>query len=116
MRNIAPLAWGGPSGAIAFFRKDSAAVKPHRGTLILVLGILSLVGCGIFSGIPAWIMGNNDMKEICAGTMDPAGEQLTYIGRILGMVCCIQSLVMGCVVAICSAVVIDGGVTAQACL
>ena len=82
MRNIVPSAWGGPNGAIAFFRKDSAAVKPHRGTLILVLGILSLVGCGIFTGIPAWIMGNNDMKEIRAGTMDPAGEQMTNIGKL----------------------------------
>jgi hypothetical protein len=31
-------------------------------------------------------MGNSDMKEIKAGAMDPAGEQLTNIGRILGIV------------------------------
>ena len=66
-------------------REDYA---PHRGTMILVLGILSLVGCGIFTGIPAWIMGNNDLKEIRAGRMDPDGEQLTNIGRILGMISC----------------------------
>lgn len=61
-------------------------MKPHRGTLILVLGILSLVMCGIFTGIPAWLMGNGDLKEMEAGTMDRSGEQLTKIGKILGMI------------------------------
>jgi hypothetical protein len=72
-------------------REDYA---PHRGTLILVLGILSLVGCGIFTGIPAWIMGNGDLKEIRAGRMDPEGEQMTNIGRILGMISCILTAVI----------------------
>jgi predicted Zn finger-like uncharacterized protein len=74
-------------------RRSRRNLAPHRGTLILVLGILSLVGAGIFTGIPAWIMGNNDLKEIRAGRMDPEGESNTNIGRILGMVCCIMSLV-----------------------
>src|SRR5262245_37497475 len=64
-------------------RKDYA---PHRGTLILVLGILSLTGASILTGIPAWILGNQDLKEIRAGRMDPEGESNTNIGRILGMV------------------------------
>jgi hypothetical protein len=34
-------------------------------------------------------MGNNDLKEIRAGRMDPEGETMTNIGRILGMVQCI---------------------------
>lgn len=61
-------------------------MKPHRGVLILVLGILSLVGCGIFAGIPAWVMGTNDLKLIDAGTMDPSGRGLTQAGQILGMI------------------------------
>ena len=60
-------------------------MKPHRGTLVLVLGILSLVVCAPL-GIAAWIMGNNDLKEIAAGTMDPSGQQTTNIGKILGMI------------------------------
>jgi predicted Zn finger-like uncharacterized protein len=74
-------------------RRDFA---PHRGTLILVLGILSLTGAGILTGIPAWIMGNHDLAEIRAGRMDPEGESNTNIGRILGMVSTIMGLV-GCV-------------------
>ena len=61
-------------------------MKPHRGTLILVLGILGLVMCGIFTALPAWIMGNSDIKQMDAGTMDPTGRGMTNAGRILGMI------------------------------
>ncbi|MBC8868000.1 MAG: DUF4190 domain-containing protein [Planctomycetes bacterium] len=70
-------------------------MKPHRGVLILVFGILGLTVCGIFGPV-AWIMGNADMKEIRAGRMDPSGEQMTNIGRILGMVGSILILVSMC--------------------
>ena len=67
-------------------------MKPHRGTLILVLGILSLILCGIFAAIPAWIMGSNDLKEMDAGMMDPSGRSLTNAGRILGMISTILNI------------------------
>jgi hypothetical protein len=60
-------------------------MKPHRGTLILVLGILSLVLCAPL-GVAAWIMGNGDLKEIDAGTMDPSGRSTTNAGRICGII------------------------------
>lgn len=60
-------------------------MKPHRGTLILVFGILGLVTCQIF-GIVAWIMGNNDLREMDAGIMDPEGRANTSAGRICGMI------------------------------
>lgn len=74
-------------------------MKPHRGTLILVFGILGLVGCGPILGIPAWIMGNTDLKEIAAGRMDPAGQGNTKVGKILGMISCILAII-GIVVGI----------------
>jgi hypothetical protein len=64
-------------------------MKPHRGVLILVLGILSFVLCGIFTAIPAWVMGSADLKEMDAGMMDPAGRGMTGAGRILGIIICI---------------------------
>ena len=67
-------------------------LEPHRGTLILVLGILSLVMCGFFTGIPAWFMGRNDLKKIKAGLMEPEGEGSTKGGMICGIICCIISL------------------------
>lgn len=62
-------------------------IKPHRGTTVLVLGILGLVVCGI-CGIFAWTMGNADLREMDAGVMDRSGRDMTNIGRILGMVAC----------------------------
>ena len=73
-------------------------MKPHRATLILVFGVLSLIVCAPL-GIFAWIMGNADLKEIAAGTMDPAGKDRTKIGRILGMIGT-ALLVIGIVVTI----------------
>jgi len=67
-------------------------MKPHRGTLILVLGILSLIVCAPL-GIVAWIMGNADLKQIEAGQMDPEGKQLTTIGKILGIIATILLII-----------------------
>jgi len=64
---------------------QSYIMKPHRATLILVLGILSLVLCAPL-GIAAWIMGNGDLKQIDAGTMDPSGRSTTNAGRICGII------------------------------
>ena len=64
-------------------------LEPHRGTLILVLGILSLVLCSFFTGIPAWTMGKGDLAKIKDGMMDPEGEGPTKAGMICGMICCI---------------------------
>ena len=67
------------------------SLRPHRGVLILVFGILGLVLCFPF-GIAAWIMGNGDMNEIRSGRMDPTGEGLTQAGRICGIVATILAL------------------------
>jgi hypothetical protein len=60
-------------------------MKPHRGTMILILGILGLVVCGPL-GIAAWIMGAGDLKEMDAGTMDPSGRGATQAGKICGII------------------------------
>lgn len=60
-------------------------VRPHRGAMILVFGILGIVCCVIF-GIVAWVMGNNDLQAMQAGQMDRSGEGLTKAGKIIGMI------------------------------
>jgi hypothetical protein len=84
----------------------------HRGGLILALGIIGLVACGPV-GIAAWVMGNNDMKEMEAGRMDPEGKQLTQVGKILGMVAT-AFLVLGACVFVLYIIVIAGAVGAGA--
>lgn len=71
-------------------------MKPHRGTLILVFGILSLVFCAPL-GIAAWIMGNGDLKQMDAGTMDPSGRSNANAGRICGIIGTVL-LILGVVV------------------
>lgn len=78
---------------------DSAAFQPHRGTMILVFGIISwFITCPIF-GILAWVLGNSDLRDMAAGRMDPTGEGLTKAGKIVGMIHVIFTgavILMGC--------------------
>ncbi len=57
---------------------------PH-GTLILVLGILSIVACGILGPV-AWIMGNKAIKEIDANPAAYSNRGNAQAGRIIGIV------------------------------
>ena len=92
---------------------QSAILQPHRATLILVLGILSVVICFI-CGIVAWIMGNADLKAMDAGTMDPSGRGMTQAGKIIGIVGTILGAiwVLGAIVWILFVFVIIGGAAA----
>ena len=87
-----------------------SGLEPHRGTLILVLGILSLVLCGLFTGIPAWIMGKGDSAKIKDGVMDPEGAGMTKAGMICGMICCILTAVGLAIVLFI--VIVGGGLAA----
>lgn len=59
--------------------------QTDNGTLILILGILSIV-CIPLLGPVAWIMGNNALASIGAGTGNPVGQGNVTAGRICGMV------------------------------
>ncbi len=59
--------------------------EPHRGMLVLIFGIIGLFTCAIFS-VLAWIFGNEDLKKMESGRMDPAGRDTTNAGRILGII------------------------------
>lgn len=79
--------WEAPAG----IRRDW---EPHRGTLVMTLGIVSVcvAGCGMLAviGLPmaiaAWVMGRRDLKKMEANIMDPRGEGFTRAGWILGIV------------------------------
>ena len=65
---------------------SSGGLQPHRGTTVLVLGIVSLFVCGIILGPIAWVMGNADLKAMAEGRMDRSGEGNTKAGKICGMI------------------------------
>ncbi|GIV06064.1 MAG: hypothetical protein KatS3mg016_1639 [Fimbriimonadales bacterium] len=66
-----------------------------NATLILVLGILSIV-CLPILGPVAWIMGNNALKELDQGFGDPNARGLVVAGRILGIIGTVL-LILGCI-------------------
>jgi predicted Zn finger-like uncharacterized protein len=88
-------------------RRDS---EPHRGTLILTLGIVSIVTAwllgpiGLCVGIITWVMGQRDLKKMKANLMDPQGLGSTQAGWICAIIgtafgglttlCCVGYMVM----------------------
>lgn len=59
--------------------------EQSQATTILILGILSIVCCGLV-GIAAWIMGNNELRAIDEGRRPPENRGTANAGRICGII------------------------------
>lgn len=81
-------------------RRPRPQYEPHRGALILVLGILSIVMLCFPLGIVAWVLGNGDLQRIRNGQMDPDGEGMTRAGWICGMLGVALSVLGGCFITL----------------
>lgn len=101
-----------PPAAQAPAPQQQAPMKPHRGGMILAFGLIGFLCCIIFA-IIAWVMGNNDLKEMAAGRMDPSGEGLTKAGKIIGMISVILAIV-GAVIWLIMLIVGMGAAAANA--
>lgn len=79
--------YGVPAAAGSFAPAAPSYQTPHRGSLILLLGLMGifLQPCPVFAVI-AWVMGSNDLREMEAGRMDRSGMDLTRAGMIMGMI------------------------------
>lgn len=67
-------------------RTASGFATPHRGGLVLALGIVGwLVSCPVFA-VLAWMLGSSDLREMREGRMDAGGHGLTQAGQMLGMI------------------------------
>ncbi len=69
-------------------RRDTV---PHRGGLVMVLGILGLVflPCGLVGlglSLCAWWLGSSDLARMRDGMMDREGQSNTRIGLICAMI------------------------------
>lgn len=80
-----------------------ASTEHPQGTTILVLGILSLVICGLLGPV-AWVMGNNAMKEINANPSGYTNRGSVQAGRICGIISSVL-LILGVVAIILITVV-----------
>ena len=106
------LASGGRSGNPFADAGRGAGVRPgfepepHRGGLILGLGLAGLlVTCPLLS-LLAWILGNHDLRKMREGRMDPSGMGLTEAGRIIGMLLTLLWILIFAVAVFVSVVVI----------
>lgn len=80
-----PPAYGAPV-------PGGAAANHPRATLILVLGILSIPCCGLFTGIPAIILGKSAQDEIANSGGAIGGAGLVKAGFICGIVGTVLSI------------------------
>src|SRR5688572_24844670 len=65
---------------------NERSFETGKGAIVLVLGILSFVGLGCLTGIPAWVLGNMYLADINRGVLDPAERSMVQAGRILGII------------------------------
>lgn len=108
--------WGGPR-SVRYGEEDEDGhgylptrrdCEPHRGTTILVLGILSLVSLmlafclpvvtslvGVVLGAIAWWMAQADLSKMKLGTMDPDGKGTTQAGWICAIIGTLINLMLG---------------------
>ncbi len=73
-----------PTGSGNF--QPSSGSASSSAIWALILGIASWVACGIFSAIPAWIIGKKEIAKIEAGQSDTAGKTMAQIGMWLGII------------------------------
>jgi hypothetical protein len=96
-------------------RKQQRMMTPHRGVLILIVGIISLIctpslvlglGCGAW----AYQMGTNDLNEMVSDRMDKSGAMLTQTGRFMGIIgACLSVFGLVLSIAMCIVSVMTGG-------
>jgi hypothetical protein len=73
---------------------------PNHGSAVtaLVLGILSIVLCGFFTGIPAMVMGRRVVREVRASGGAIGGEGLGQAGFWTGLIGTVLSCLSGLLV------------------
>jgi hypothetical protein len=74
------------NAAVSKEKSQQWAKEPGRGAAILVLGIISISMLGPFTGIPAWVMANKDLKKIDFGIIPKSERSITKAGKILGII------------------------------
>lgn len=69
------------------FESAAPFSKPYpRGTIILILGILSFFVCGIILGTVAFVMGSNAIKEIDRNPGLYTNRSTVNAGRVCGAI------------------------------
>ena len=89
-------AWQQPPATPPAYGQPTAPGAPtnKKATWALILGILGLLCCGIFTAIPALIVGIMANKEIGASGGNQAGRGMAIAAIVLGIVGIVLSLLV----------------------
>ena len=60
----------------------------------MILGILGLVCCGFFAGIPALILGKQAQNEIDASGGTQGGRGMATAGFVMGIIACVLGVLI----------------------
>jgi hypothetical protein len=63
-----------------------------KATWALILGIVGMVLCGVFAGIPAIVLGHQARKEIASGRGTQEGRGMATAGFVLGIISTVASV------------------------
>jgi tetratricopeptide (TPR) repeat protein len=66
--------------------REPAKLAPHRGGIILTLGLLSLFCCCFPSGLFALGLGSRDLERMNRGEMNPEGKGMSIAGMVLSVI------------------------------
>lgn len=75
-----------PPGAPAPGGYGGVPQQNKKALWSMILGILGIVCCGFFAGIPALILGNQAKQEIAASGGMQTGDGMAKAGVILGII------------------------------
>jgi len=64
----------------------AAQTAVDRTGLIIALSILAIVILGPLTGVPAWIMANQDLRDLSRGFIHSSSEHSLSIGRRLAII------------------------------
>lgn len=94
--NVMPAKEGSdPSGSLPLhgpigYPQYAIPMKPHRGSSLLVFGVLSILTAwcyvGSVVGLVIWIFASSDLEEMDKNLRDSSGRTMTKAGRILGQI------------------------------
>lgn len=81
--------WQAPQGA--FYTHPLVESLRTNSTLCLILGVLTFLGFGLLTSIPAWVWGNSILNKAKLNGVDESVVSNAKIGKVLGIIGTIAS-------------------------
>lgn len=101
--------YGGPGYGGPGYGYSAPRTNP-KAIWALVLGIIGVLCCGFFAGIPALILGNSAKKEIAYSGGSQSGTGMAQAGVVLGIIAIVLGI-LGIIFGVVTGVFSGGATT-----